>query len=102
MLQRPSRGPHEIARFRRVRTAPGRLGRKDARILRAGTLDQLPDRGDALPDSDAHRREAVLGVTVHHLANKGAHEPGAAATQRMPERDRTSVDVDLLLIQSEQ
>src|SRR5712691_8634463 len=41
-------------------------------------LDPLPDRRDALADSDAH------------------------AAQRVPQRDRSAVDVDLLLIQPEQ
>src|SRR5216684_3382754 len=65
-------------------------------------LDPLPDRRDALADSDAHGGQAVLGAAVGHLAHERTHQARAAAAQRVAQRDRSAVDVDLLLIEPEQ
>src|SRR6266581_8696317 len=62
----------------------------------------LPDGRDALAHADAHGRQAVLRVTVLHLAHQRPDQPSSAASERMTQRDRSSVDVDALLVYAEE
>ena len=61
----------------------------------------LEQRSDALADTDAERREAVAAVAPTQLVEQRDDEARAAHPERMPERDRAAVHVDLLLVEAE-
>src|SRR4029079_11496991 len=55
----------------------------------------------ALAHADAHRRDAVATAAAAQLVEEGDDQPGAAHPQRMAERDRAAVDVDLFRVEPE-
>ena len=58
-------------------------------------LCALQDQGDALANADAHGAERVTSVGACELARGRGGEPRAARAERMPERDRAAVRVDV-------
>src|SRR5882762_3856405 len=55
----------------------------------------LHAHGDAHAAADAERGEALLGVTLLHLEEQRHQHAAARGADRMAERDRPAVDVDL-------
>src|SRR6185369_3293409 len=55
----------------------------------------LDDHRDALPSADAERRKAERHVALLHRVQQRHEDARAAGTDRMTERDRAAVDVDL-------
>ena len=70
-----------------------------ARLRRDGLA--LEQRCDALAHADAERREAVATVPAAQLVQERDDEARAAHPQRVAERDRAAVHVDLLLVEPE-
>ena len=58
-------------------------------------LEALDNRRDAHAVADAHRAQAVAGILALELIEQRGDQPGAARTERVPERDRPAVVVDL-------
>src|SRR3954454_21717649 len=58
----------------------------------------LDHRGKALADADAERRDSVAPAAAAQLVHQRRHQAGAGAAERMAERDRTAVHVELLLV----
>src|SRR5262249_32170274 len=50
---------------------------------------------DAHAAADAERREALLGVALLHFVEQRHQHPSAGSADRMADRDRAAVDVDL-------
>src|SRR5262245_993776 len=74
----------------------------DTRALTASsTRLALEQRGDALPDADAKRREAVAAVPATELVQERHHETRTAHPERVAERDRAAVHVHALLVEPE-
>src|SRR5262245_55309172 len=66
----------------------------DTRALTArSTRLAFEQRGDALADADAERREPVAPVPAAKLVQERYHEARAAHPERMAERDRATVHV---------
>ena len=61
----------------------------------------LEQRGLALADADAQRREPVAAAAAAQLVRERDDEPGAAHAERVAERDRAAVDVHALLVEAE-
>ena len=61
----------------------------------------LHDRRDPLADADAHRREAVAAAGPAQLVDQHRDQAAAAHPERMAERDRAAVDVDLGRVEPE-
>ena len=55
----------------------------------------LEQGGLALPDADAERREPVAAAAPPKLVHQRDDETRAAHAERMPNRNRAAVDVDL-------
>ena len=53
----------------------------------------------AWPATFAHRLEAVSTAGALELVEQRDHEAGAGRAERVPERDRAAVDVDLLVFE---
>ena len=70
-------------------------------VLIAMTLQRFHNRRDALAAADARRREAVLLAAPPQLVRQRQQQPRAAHAERMAERDRAAVDVDLVAIEAE-
>src|SRR5205085_6509267 len=51
---------------------------------------------DAHAAADAQRREALFGVALLHLEQQRGQHARAGRADRMPDRDRAAVDVDLV------
>ena len=49
----------------------------------------------ALTAADAHRLEAERGVGLLQVVDQGGHDAGAGHAERVAERDRAAVDVEL-------
>ena len=64
-------------------------------------LQVFENAGRAHAAADAHRDHAVARVAALQFAQQGGRELGAGAAQRMPQRDRAAVDVDLRRIESQ-
>src|SRR3990172_7221044 len=58
-------------------------------------LEPPHDRGDPLPEADAHRREPVAAARAFQLVEQGGEEPGPRAPQRVAEGDGAAVHVHL-------
>src|ERR1700751_3970601 len=56
---------------------------------------------DAHAATDAQRGEAFLGVALLHLVEERHQHPPARRPDRVPERDRAAVDVNLLGVPAE-
>src|SRR5262245_43829469 len=65
----------------------------------AGTSAALEDHRDPLAAADARRRAAERLAAVLELAHQRQQQPGAGRAERVAERDRTAVDVDLPAIE---
>src|SRR6476469_1713719 len=68
---------------------------------RVSAVDAFDHRGDPLADADAHRREAVAAAGALQLMAQHRDQPGAAHPERVAERDRAAVHVDLVGVQAE-
>ena len=62
------------------------------------TIEQC---GLALSDPDAERRQAVAAPAPAELVQERDDESRTAHPERVPDRDRTAVHVDLLLVEAE-
>jgi len=56
------------------------------------------DHGDPLPHPDAHGAERVPAAGLLQLVHGRRYQPGTARPQRMPDRDRSAVRVDVLRV----
>ena len=56
--------------------------------------EQLEDRRVGLAAALAHRLQAVADAVVAHVVHQRRHQPGAAAAERVAERDRPAVQVE--------
>src|SRR5579859_5597264 len=82
-----------------IRNAPPLvLGNVAAAV--AISLHPFKDSRGALATAHAHRHHAILRIPALHLAQNGGRELRARAAQRMAERNRPAIDVDLFEIQS--
>src|SRR4029079_15203725 len=88
---------------RRLVAGPKRLAHPEARArLRVGLAGRpLEQRGHALADADAQRREAVAAVAAAELVQERHDEARAAHSERMAERDRAAVDIDPLRVEAQ-
>jgi hypothetical protein len=64
-------------------------------------LEQLEDGRVGLAGALACGLQAVADAVVAHVVDQRGHQPGAAAAQRMAERDRAAVDVQRLGVRPE-
>src|SRR5947208_17064982 len=78
----PDASPRDLA-------APGSLA----------SVEPLDHRGDPLAYADAHRGQAVATASPPELVDKHRHEARAAGTERVAQRDRAAVHVDLRRIE---
>src|SRR5881392_3896816 len=93
-LERPSRRRQELAfAGRSPATTESPPGPRSGRAVK--------ERGLALADADAERREPVAAVAAPELVQECHDEAGAAHAERMPERDRAAVDVHALRVETE-
>ena len=76
------------------REGSGGLGRSSEAAGRA-VLDALDDRDVGLAAALAHRLQAVAAAGALELVQQRGHQPGAGRAERVAERDRAAVDVDL-------
>src|SRR4051794_14316654 len=61
----------------------------------------LHAHGDTHAAADAERREALLGIAPAHLVQQRCQHARAGSADRVTERNRAAVDVDLLGIPAE-
>src|SRR5436190_12873434 len=80
------------------RGPPARADRRTG--LRRG-LGVLDDRRHPLADPDAQRGDAVAGAAPTHLPDQRGEETGTGAPERMSERDRATVYVQPLLVDTQ-
>src|SRR4030095_6172032 len=64
----------------------------------SGALEQ---RGGAHPAGDAHAHDGVASLAAAPAVERGEHEARTRDTERVPERDRAAVHVELLRIDLE-
>src|SRR5262245_33967955 len=64
--------------------------------LAKSPLRALDRQRHALPDADAHRRQAALAARLRHVVRRGQSEASAGHAERMAERDRAAVRIDVL------
>src|SRR5271169_2680505 len=64
-------------------------------------LAALHAHGDAHAAADAQRGEAFLGVALRHFVEQRHQDARAGCADRMTERDRTAIDVDLARVPAE-
>ena len=76
---------------------PRRARRRARRLI----LDALDDRRDPLAHPDAHRGQAVAAAGPAQLVDQHRDQAAAAHPERMAERDRAAVDVDLGRVEAE-
>src|SRR3954451_1539887 len=69
-----------------------------ALILSGRVLD---DAGEALADPDAEHGQAVAAAAAAQLVRERAEQAGARAAERVGDRDRAAVDVQLVVVQAE-
>src|SRR6185436_17322745 len=74
-------------------------GVRSTRSARSG--DAFERGGDGASAAQAERREPVAALPPVQLVEQGRDDPGAAGTDRMTERDRPAVDVDLRPFEAE-
>ena len=62
---------------------------------RGGRSSVLPleQRRDTLPDADAHRHQAIVGLASLHFVKQGGGKPRARAAERVSQRDGAPVYV---------
>src|SRR5437870_2233825 len=87
--------------YARQRVSTSTRVEKRVRRRRQRTSYSFDDGGDPLADADAHRRQAVVPAGPTQLVRQHRDQPCSAHSQRMTQRDRTAVDIDLFLIQAE-
>ena len=66
-----------------------------------GHADALERHGDRAAAAEAQRREAVAALPARELVEQRRHDPGPARADRVAERDRPAVDVDLVPVEAE-
>ena len=64
-------------------------------------MDAFDNGGDALPDADAHGREAIATAALFHFVDECCHDPCAAAAEGVAESNSPAVDVQFLGIDPE-
>src|SRR3954454_18805402 len=65
-------------------------------LLRVGLLQALENRGRGDRTPTAHRNEGVLGVAALEFVQGAGDEAGAGLADRVADRDRSAVGVDLV------
>jgi hypothetical protein len=60
--------------------------------------NSFDDDSDTLADADTHGAQGVTSTAVMQLVDCGSHQPRAAGTERMAERDRTTVGIDAFVV----
>src|ERR1700729_1452583 len=76
-------------------------GRVRAAPCCALSSEQFENRRVGLPAALAHGLQAVADAVVAHVVHEGGHQPGAAAAERVAERDRAPVGVQRLGVRAE-
>src|SRR5512147_320667 len=61
--------------------------------------DPFDQHRAALPAADADRRDAALSAGAHERVQQVEHDPRARRADRVTERDRAAVDVELRLVE---
>src|SRR5271165_2873352 len=61
----------------------------------------LDDHGDALPAADARGRDSILCFAAAQLVHQRNDQLRSRRAQRMPERNRAAIHVDLVAIQTQ-
>src|SRR5262249_47795061 len=69
--------------------------RRNALRRQTDALLALDAQGDAHAAADAQRREAFFGVAFLHFVQQGHEHARAGGADRMTDRNRAAVDVDL-------
>ena len=70
-------------------------------LARQRRLDALEGGCDGAAAAEAQRGETVAALAATELVQQRRHDPGAARADRMAERDRAAVDVDLRPVEAE-
>src|SRR5689334_8645238 len=91
-LSSPSGQPLARARFARAPSPAGGEGKES---------DPLDDRGGTHAAADAERDERSRFVAALELVEHGAQNHRAGCAERMTERDRAAIDVDLVVVDVE-
>src|SRR5436190_23768399 len=71
------------------------------RVLTSANLNTLDDHGNPLPPADAGCSETVTLLRATRLVQNSEQEPRDGRAERMSERDRAAVDVQLFLVDVE-
>src|SRR5262245_47660050 len=90
---RPAIVSSQVVRAQETNTRPG-ASLISIRCRRRAPL-AFHAHSNAHAAADAQRREALLGAALLHLEQQGREHAGARSADRMAERDRAAVDVDL-------
>src|ERR1044072_9426155 len=74
-----------------------------ARARARASIGSIPldAEGDAHAAADTQGGEALLGVALLHFVEKGGEDAGARGADRVADRDRAAVDVDLVGVPAE-
>src|SRR5207248_10054712 len=72
-----------------------------ASATRPRLVARLDNPGRARPGADAHGHHAVTGTASQHLVGDGADHARARHAERVPDRDRAAVDVQVRRIEAE-
>src|ERR1700722_19794754 len=78
-------------------TNPAMMQVNRMRLLRSA----LHAERDAHAAADAERGETLLGVALLHLVQQRHQDAGAGSADRMAERNRAAIDVDLAGVPAE-
>src|SRR5262245_8895760 len=89
---RPARAAASGLRPMRVRRV------QEAGAATVELVDSLNDGSDPLAHANTHGRQATRAVAPLHLMNQTRHDARAAASERMPQRDRPAINVDFARI----
>src|ERR1700754_2958809 len=69
-----------------------------SRPLSPFILDPLDNDGRRHAAGGAHRHQAALEIAPLQFIEHGADQDRTGCTDRVPERDRTTIDIDLVAI----
>src|SRR5271165_7447675 len=61
----------------------------------------LDDHRNALPAADARGRDSIFCFAAAQLVHQRNDQPRSRCAQRMPERNRTAIHIDLVAIQTQ-
>src|SRR5215469_8768100 len=81
---------------RNVRVKFPRINRIASSSAAPNRLDFLERQRHALPDTDAHGGERAFATALFQPMNRGQRKPRARHAERMPERDRAAVRIDVV------